>query len=143
MFRRDTRGEQVMTRTCTILAASAAAAALAFGPSATAHPDHEQKEVREIKIVHADGTKHISKSEFVADCGKGRKFESSATAGEGSKEKRVARMVICSDPGESDEAWAKTLRDALAKVEASDDLPADGKARIAADLRSEIAKLDQ
>ncbi len=49
--------------------------------------------------------------------------------------------MICSDLGESDAAWAKTLRDALARVEASDDMPAEGKARIMADLQSEIAKI--
>ena len=125
-----------------ILAASAAMAALAYGVPSAAHPEHEatKEEVREIKIVHADGKKHISKSEFVADCGKGRKFESSSTTGD-DKNKNVSKMVICSDPGESDEAWAKTLKDALARVEANNDMPAAGKAQIVADLRSEIAKL--
>jgi len=126
-----------------ILAASAAMAALAFGVPLAAHPNHQttKEEVREIKIVKADGKREISKAEFAADCGKGRKFESTATAGDGTKEKRVSKMVICSDPGESDEAWAKTLRDALARVEANEDMPADGKAQIVADLKSEIAKV--
>ena len=125
-----------------ILAASAAMAALAYGVPSAAHPEHDatKEEVREIKIVHADGKKHISKSEFVADCGKGRKFESSSTTGD-DKNKNVSKMVICSDPGESDEAWAKTLKDALARVEANNDMPAAGKAQIVADLRGEIAKL--
>lgn len=125
-----------------ILAASAAMAALAYGAPSAAHPEHQttKEEVREIKIVHADGKKHVSKSEFVADCGKGRKFESSSATGD-DKNKNVSKMVICSDPGESDEAWAKTLRDALARVEANDDMPAEGKAQIVADLKSEITKL--
>lgn len=126
-----------------ILAASAGAAALAIAVPSVAHPEHSttKEEVREIKIVHADGKKHLSKSDFVADCGKGRKFESSSSSGEGTEKKAVNKMVICSDPGESDEAWAKTLRDALARVEANSDMNAEGKAKIMADLRSEIAKV--
>ena len=125
-----------------ILATTVAIAALAIGVPSAAHPDHETttQEVREIKIVKADGKKQISKSEFAADCGKGRRFESSSSTGD-DKDKHVSKMVICSDPGESDEAWAKTLNDALARVESNQDMPADGKAKIMADLRSEIAKL--
>ena len=50
-------------------------------------------------------------------------------------------MVICSDPGESDADWAKTLGKALADVEGNKDMPADAKAQIVADLKSEIAKI--
>ena len=118
----------------------AAGAAIAIGASASAHPEHQTKEeVREIKIVKADGKK-VTRTEFAADCGEGRKFESSAEAGD-EKNKKVSKMVICSDPGESDEAWAKTLRDALARVQGNDDMPDEGKAKIMADLQSEIAKL--
>lgn len=125
-----------------ILATTAGITALAIGAPIAAHPDHSTtEEVREIKIVHADGKKHAGK-DFVADCGKGRKFESSSTTG-GDKDKNVNKMVICSDPGESDEAWAKTLRDALARVESNSDMNAEGKAKIAADLRAEIAKVSQ
>ena len=126
-----------------ILAATGAMSALALATPSGAHPDHGSKteEVREIKIVHADGKKHGSRSDFVADCGNGRKFESSAEAGDGTKEKRVSKMVICSDPGESDAKWAATLREALANVETNADMPADGKAKIMADLKSEIARI--
>ena len=118
----------------------AAGAGIAIGASASAHPEHQTKEeVREIKIVKADGKK-VTRTEFAADCGEGRKFESSAEAGD-EKNKKVSKMVICSDPGESDEAWAKTLRDALARVQGNDDMPDEGKAKIMADLQSEIAKL--
>ncbi len=122
---------------------AAAAAALAFAVPGSAHPDHSTKdEVREIKIVKVDKAgKDVSGAEFAADCAKGRKFESSAEAGDGAQEKRVSKMVICSDPGESDAAWEKTLRDALARLQADDELPAEGKAKIMADLESEIAKL--
>ena len=122
--------------------ATTAIAALTIAVPTAAHPDHgtTKEEVREIKIVYADGKKHVSKSEFAADCGKGRKFESSSSTGD-DKNKNVSKMVICSDPGESDEAWAKTLKDALARVESNDDMPASGKAQIVADLRSEIARL--
>jgi hypothetical protein len=125
-----------------ILAAGATIAALAIGAPLAAHPEHttEKQEVREIKIVKADGKHEISEKEFIADCGKGRKFESSSGTGDDSK-KNVSKMVICSDPGESDEAWAKTLKDALARVESSSDMPNEGKTQIIADLKAEIAKL--
>ncbi len=126
-----------------IMTVGAGIAAFAIGAAASAHPEHSstREEVREIKIVKADG-KRVAKSEFAADCGKGRKFESSAEAGD-EKNKKVSKMVICSDPGESDEAWAKTLRDALARVQGNDDMPDEGKAKIMADLQSEIAKLSK
>lgn len=127
-----------------ILVAAAGLGALALAAPTLAHPDHSTKEeVREIKIIKTDqaGSDHGRHSAIAADCGKGRKFESSSEAGEGAAEKRVSKMVICSDPGESDEAWAKTLRDALARVQGNDELPADGKAKIMADLQSEIARL--
>ena len=131
----------MMHRFRIILTAAAATAALAIAAPTFAHPDHQAgEEVREIKIVKADG-RTITKSEFVADCGKGRKFESSAEAGDGGKEKRVSKMVICSDPGESDAAWEKTLRDALARIQGNDDRPAEGKATIMADLQNEIARI--
>lgn len=125
-----------------IMVATAATAALAVAAPAAGHPEDgaTTQEVREIKIVHADGKRHVSKSEFVAECGKGRKFESSSSTGD-EKNKNVSKMVICSDPGESDEAWARTLKDALARVEANADMPDPGKAQIIADLKSEIAKI--
>lgn len=125
-----------------ILAASVAMTGLAMAVPSAAHPDHEttKQEVREIKVVRADGKRELSEKEFVADCGKGRKFESASSGGD-EKNKTVSKMVICSDPGESDEAWATTLKDALARVESSKDMPDAGKAQIIADLRSEIAKL--
>jgi hypothetical protein len=130
-----------------ILAASAAMAALAYGVPTAAHPDHSttKEEVREIKIIKADGdSKKIvvdgNEQKFVADCGKGRKFESSSSSGD-DKNKNVSKMVICSDPGESDAEWSKTLNRALADIEGNKDMPAPAKAQIIADLRSEIAKL--
>lgn len=125
-----------------IILAGAAVTALALAAPTLAHPDHATKEeVREIKIIKSDGKHEGHRAEFAADCGKGRKFESSSSSGDKAEEKRVSKMVICSDPGESDEAWAKTLRDALARVQGNDDMPADGKAKIMADLNAEIAKI--
>lgn len=131
-----------MTYIRNILAAGAAMTALALAAPTLAHPDHATKEeVREIKIVKSDGRHDGHRAEFAADCGKGRKFESSAEAGDGTKEKRVSKMVICSDPGESDAAWKKTLSDALARIQGNDDMPAEGKAKIMADLNAEIARI--
>lgn len=121
----------------------AAGAAIAIGAAASAHPEHQttKEEVREIKIVKADGKK-MTKAEIAADCGKGRKFESSASTGD-DENKNVSKIVICSDPGESNEAWAKTLRETLTRVEANSDMPAESKAKIVADFRSEIARSGQ
>ena len=129
-----------------ILAASVAMAGLAFAVPSAAHPEHATKteEVRTIKIIKTDGDKEIAinsdSDKFVADCGKGRKFESSSSSGD-DKRKNVSKMVLCSDPGESDADWAKTLSKALADIEGNKDMPADAKAQIVADLKSEIAKI--
>ena len=128
-----------------ILAAGTVVAALAFAAPGAAHPEHQsttKEEVREIK-ADAKGNRIVvdgDHKDFAADCGKGRKFESSSSTGD-DKAKNVSKIVICSDPGESDEAWAKTLKDALARVESNTDMPDTGKAQIVADLKSEIAKL--
>ena len=129
-----------------ILAASVAMTGLALAVPSSAHPEGEKttKEVREIKIIKTDGDKEVAintdSDKFIADCGKGRKFESSSSTGD-DKKKNVSKMVICSDPGESNEAWAKTLGKALADIEGNKDMPADAKAQIVADLKSEIAKI--
>jgi hypothetical protein len=123
-----------------IILSAGAMTALACAVPAVAHPDHSKtEEVRTIKIVKADGS-HAGHHEIAADCGKGRKFESSSSTGD-DKNKNVSKMVICSDPGESDAEWAATLRKALAEVEANGDIRGEGKAQIVADLRAEIAKV--
>lgn len=126
-----------------ILAASVAMVALALGVPGAAHPDHSGKteEVRTIKIIKSDKDgKEIRTSEVIADCGQGRKFESASNTGD-DKHKSVSKMVICSDPGESDAEWSKTLNKALADVQSNQDMPAAAKTQIIADLRSEIAKI--
>jgi len=128
-----------------ILGASVAMTALALAVPSAAHPEEGAKteEVRTIKIVKSDGDKHIAlnadSDKFIADCGKGRKFESSSNSGD-EKNKNISKMVICSDPGESNAEWAKTLGKALADVEGNKDMPASAKAQIIADLKAEIAK---
>lgn len=126
-----------------ILSGATLAAALALAAPALAHPDHSAtQETREIKIIKTDAAgEKASRAKIAADCGKGRRFESSSEIGDGTKEKHVSKMVICSDPGESDAEWAKTLRDALARLQANDDVPSEGRARIVADLQTELAKL--
>jgi hypothetical protein len=139
-----------------ILAASAGVAALAIGVPIAAHPEHSTtNEVREVKTVTKDGDKtieihkvvkgdkaggvEIDEGTFVANCGEGRKFESVAKTGDGDKQ-NVNKIVLCADKDESQAQWEKTLRDALARLEANKDMPSEGKAKIMADLRSEIAK---
>jgi hypothetical protein len=131
-----------MTRFHIILSATAMTA-LACAVPATAYSGHAKtEEVRTVKIVKSDGShaSHADHAALAADCGKGRKFESSSTSGD-DKNKNVSKMVICSDPGESDAEWAATLRKALAEVEANGDIRAEGKAQIVADLKAEIAKV--
>jgi hypothetical protein len=128
-----------------IILAAGAAAALGLAIPAAAHPDHETtKQVRELKIIKADGDKKIvvdgDMKELSADCGEGRKFESTSSSGD-EKNKNVSKMVICSDPGESDAEWGKTLNKALADVEGNREMPAPAKQQIIADLKTEIAKL--
>ena len=127
-----------------ILAASIAMTGLTLAAPSAAHPDNgTTEETRTIKIIKTDGDKQVainSDKDFVADCGQGRKFESTASKSDGAKRKSVSKLVLCSDPGESNEAWAKTLREALANVEGNKDMPADAKAQIVADLKTEIAK---
>ena len=132
-----------------ILAAGAAMTALAIAVPSAAHPegDGTKQEVREIKIIKSegDGKKVVIEGddkEFAANCGEGRKFESSSNTGD-AKKKSVSKIVICSDPGESDEAWAKTLKETLARVESDSNIPAEGKTQIIADLKSELAKLNK
>lgn len=133
-----------MSRVRKILATTASLGVLALAAPTLAHPETSStEEVREIEIIKSDkaGGEHGRHAALAADCAKGRKFESSSEAGDSAKEKRVSKMVICSEPGESDEAWAKTLRDVLARVQGDDDMTAEGKAKIVADLQSEIAKI--
>ena len=128
-----------------ILAASVAMTALALAVPSAAHPDQGTKheETRTIKIIKTEGDKQVAinteHDQMIADCGKGRKFESSSNTGD-EKNKNISKMVICSDPGETDADWAKTLSKALADVEGNKDMPAGAKAQIVADLKSEIAK---
>jgi hypothetical protein len=136
-----------------ILAAGAAVAALAICAPIAAHPEHRTTEnVRETKTVTKDGDqtievhkivkgdgKETDVSTMVSDCGGGRRFESAAQTGEGDK-KSVNKIVLCADKGESQAQWDKALRDALARLEANTDMPSEGKAKIMADLRNEIAR---
>ena len=129
-----------------ILAASVAMTALALAVPSAAHPDQGTKheETRTIKIIKTEGDKQVAinteHDQMIADCGKGRKFESTASKTDGANKKSVSKLVLCSDPGESNEAWVKTLREALANVQGNKDMPADAKAQIVADLNAEIAK---
>jgi hypothetical protein len=139
-----------------ILAAGAGVAALAIGVPIAAHPEHATTEnVREINTVTKDGDKtieihqmvkgdkaertEIDETTMVANCGGGRKFESVAQSGEGDR-KNVNKIVLCADKDETQAQWDKTLRDALARIESDKNLPSEGKAKIMADLRNEIAK---
>jgi hypothetical protein len=81
----------------------------------------------------------IDETTMVANCGGGRKFESVAQSGEGDR-KNVNKIVLCADKAETQAQWDKTLRDALARIESDKNLPSEGKAKIMADLRNEIAK---
>lgn len=145
----------------------AAAAALSYGAPLLAAPEPTAKQeiVKEVVINHdghgdaSDGQRveirkvikdgdgrsiegrHGNHGEFVAKCS-GRKFESAAETGT-AKDKNVRKMVLCSKEGTSDAEWSKTLKDALARLQADDRLPSEGKAKIVADLNAEIAKYNR
>ena len=54
---------------------------------------------------------------------------------------KESKVKICGKTGQSDAAWADTLRDALAKVEANPTMSPSVKDQIVAGLKLEIAKL--
>ena len=139
---RDIRG-QYHEAVRIILAAGAAIAALAIGVPIAAHPEHATTEnVRETKTVTKDGDKTIEIHKIVKGtrptARKSRRRpwfrisvaarqKSVAQTGEG--DKNVNKIVLCADKGESQAQWDKTLHDALTRLEANNDMPADGKAR--------------
>lgn len=69
-----------------------------------------------------------------------RKFETRVAIMSSGK-KRFKKVTLCGTPGQTDTDWAKTLRDAIAKVEANADMPADVRQQIVAAIDAELIKL--
>ena len=141
----------------------AAAAALAYNAPSLAQQSGGEQVVEEVEIVHADhGDGHAAKpgeqkvekivkrhrtgagsadrAALEAKCG-ARKFETSAVSG-ADNDKHQSKIKLCGAAGESDAAWAKSLNDALARLEANSELPPEHKAKMVADLKAEIARLN-
>ena len=142
-----------------ILGVTAAAVAFAAPGLAKDRPATKQVE-KHVEIIHADhkdgagkdGDKKIVKRHVIVDgesseraalmakCGD-RRFESVAVSGT-EQDKRQTKIKLCAAKGESNAQWAKTLNDALARLEANQDMPPENKAKIVAELKAEIAKFN-
>lgn len=69
----------------------------------------------------------------------GRKFETSI-AREVNGKKRLSRIHLCGNPGQTNAQWVRTLEDAIAKIEASSGFSADSKTQAIEAIKDEIAK---
>ena len=69
----------------------------------------------------------------------GRKFET-AIAREVNGKRRLSRIHLCGNPGQTDAQWVRTLEDAIAKIEASSGFSADSKTQAIEAIKDEIAK---
>jgi len=76
---------------------------------------------------------------IVADCA-ARKFETRVEI-EKNGEKRLTKLKLCGVKDEDDAAWLRTLEDAKAKIVAHPDISDESKAKIAAEIDAEIAKV--
>ena len=76
---------------------------------------------------------------IVADCS-ARKFETSVEI-EKDGEKRLTKLKLCAAKDGDQASWVRTLEDAKAKIAAHPDISEESKAKIAAELDAEIAKI--
>jgi len=76
---------------------------------------------------------------IVADCA-ARKFETRVEI-EKNGEKRQTKLKLCAAKDGDDAAWLRTLEDAKVKIAAHPDISDESKAKIAAELDAEIAKI--
>ncbi|HEV8406811.1 MAG TPA: hypothetical protein VGQ34_02660, partial [Sphingomicrobium sp.] len=53
-----------------------------------------------------------------------------------------SKVKLCGKEGQSDAEWIGTLKDAVAKLSANQDMPADARSQIITALNSEIARLE-
>ena len=80
-----------------------------------------------------------SAAAIVADCA-ARKFETRVEI-EKDGEKRLTKLKLCAVKDADEAAWLRTLEDAKAKIAAHPDISNESKAKIAAELDAEIAKI--
>ena len=126
----------------------AALAALTAGAPAAAQSEPAKKtetvEVR--KIVRVVDGKEVDGPETdlerLANSCSARKFETSAEIVQDGK-KRLTKIRLCAKDGESDAQWVKTLKDALKRLDGMDEVSAESRTKIAADLRAEIDRLEK
>lgn len=75
---------------------------------------------------------------FEQRCG-GRQFET-AIAREVNGKKRLSRIHLCGDAGQTNAQWVATLKDAIAKIEAAPGFSPDSKTQAIDAINEEIAK---
>lgn len=80
-----------------------------------------------------------SAAAIVADCNV-RKFETRVEI-EKDGQKRLTKLKLCAARDADDASWVRTLEDAKAKIAAHPDISDESKAKIAAELDAEIAKI--
>jgi len=94
------------------------------------------------KIIHPNGVEatDTTSAAIIADCN-ARKFETSAELDKDGQ-KRIVKIKLCAAKDEDAAAWIKTLRDAKAKIAGHPEISQDSKAKITAELDTEIARIE-
>src|SRR6476646_5195789 len=69
----------------------------------------------------------------------GRQFET-AIAREVNGKRRLSRIHLCGEAGQTDAQWVATLKDAIAKIEAVPGFAADSKTQAIEAIKDEIVK---
>lgn len=69
------------------------------------------------------------------------KFETTITVDAGGGKTRSSKVKLCGAEGQSDEAWLRTLKDAVAKTASNEQMPANVRQQIVSALSNEIVRL--
>jgi hypothetical protein len=94
----------------------------------------------DVRNVAPEGVVSKSAAEaFIARCGS-RKFETTVNSNNKGK-LRKAKILLCAKPGETDEQWIATLEKAAAQLEASPELSAEAKSKVAGEIQAAIGQV--
>jgi hypothetical protein len=85
------------------------------------------------------GSVDTTAAAIVADCN-ARKFETSVEIDKAG-EKRLTKLKLCAAKDADDASWVRTLEDAKRKIAAHPEISGESKMKIAAEIDSEIAKI--
>ncbi len=106
----------------------------ASDPHAANSPNSDVRNVvREREVAKPDA------EAFIAGCGS-RKFETTVNSNNKGK-LRKAKILLCAKPHDSDEQWIATLEKAAAQLEASPELSADAKSKVAGEIQAAIGQV--